>query len=119
MYRYKDIGPRKFIVCGKIVTRCDFRLINSLGLIIECSIFRPEAMEERALPCVIYLHGNCSCRLEALSIMPSLLSRDIALVCFDFSGCGLSEGNFISLGYHERNDLTAVINYLQEYENIE
>jgi hypothetical protein len=29
-----------------------------------------------------------------------LLSRNITVFAFDFAGCGLSEGEFISLGYY-------------------
>jgi len=40
--------------------------------------------------CVIYLHGNSSSRLEALGILEFLIPYDIAVIAFDFSGCGLS-----------------------------
>lgn len=33
---------------------------------------------------------------------------------FDFAGCGLSEGEYISLGYYEKDDLETVINHLRE-----
>lgn len=65
------------------------------------------------LPCVIFLHGNSSCRLEALPLVPLLAPLWISLLCFDFSGCGLSEGEFISLGWYERDDLAACIEYLR------
>ena len=32
---------------------------------------------------------------------------------FDFSGSGLSDGEFVSLGWWEREDLAAVIEYLR------
>ena len=32
---------------------------------------------------------------------------------FDFSGCGLSDGEYISLGINESDDLEAVVNYLR------
>ena len=41
-----------------------------------------------------------------------LLSRNIALCCFDFSGCGNAEGEYVSLGVHEQEDLEAVLGYL-------
>ena len=34
------------------------------------------------------------------------LARRIALFCFDFGGCGLSEGEYVSLGWHEREPAT-------------
>ena len=32
---------------------------------------------------------------------------------FDFSGCGLSDGEYISLGVHESEDLKVVVEYLR------
>jgi alpha-beta hydrolase superfamily lysophospholipase len=43
-----------------------------------------------------------------------LASRDITVFTFDFAGCGLSEGDYISLGYYERGDVDAVFRYLRE-----
>jgi pimeloyl-ACP methyl ester carboxylesterase len=45
--------------------------------------------------------------------MPTLLSRGVALFCFDFAGCGRSDGEYISLGWHEREDLATVVDYLR------
>ncbi len=36
---------------------------------------------------------------------------------FDFAGSGLSDGEYISLGYYEREDLAAVVEYLQKERN--
>ena len=41
-------------------------------------------------PCVIYLHGNSSSRVEGTSLIELLLPNDIALVLMDFAGCGHS-----------------------------
>ena len=37
----------------------------------------------------------------------------MTLFCLDFSGSGLSDGEFISLGHYEREDLKVVIDYLR------
>ena len=42
----------------------------------------------------------------------------ITVFTFDFSGCGLSEGEYISLGYYERDDVEAIINYLRQSDEI-
>ena len=52
------------------------------------------------MPVVIYLHGNSSSRIEGLNVARELLKRNINLFVFDFAGSGLSEGEYISLGYH-------------------
>ena len=41
--------------------------------------------------------------------MEFLLPHKIAMFCFDFSGAGKSQGEFISLGWHERDDVAAVV----------
>jgi len=42
-----------------------------------------------------------------------LLSLDVSVFSFDFSGCGRSQGEFVSLGYHEREDLASVLEHLK------
>jgi fermentation-respiration switch protein FrsA (DUF1100 family) len=66
------------------------------------------------MPCVIYLHGNSSCRLEALDAVTYLLPSNITLFCFDFAGCGLSQGEYISLGWYERDDLNQIVEHLRK-----
>lgn len=63
---------------------------------------------------MIYLHGNSSSRLEALSCLPILLKYDITLFCLDLSGSGHSDGEYVSLGYYERDDLSVVIEHLRQ-----
>jgi len=39
--------------------------------------------------------------MEALRLIPDMIDRGIALFCFDFSGSGLSEGEYVTLGVNE------------------
>jgi alpha/beta superfamily hydrolase len=65
------------------------------------------------MPVCIYMHGNAGCKLEAEVYAEMLLTNGINLFAFDFSGCGHSEGEWVTLGFKERNDLAAVFNYLK------
>lgn len=58
-------------------------------------LIRDGSIEELSRPCVIYLHGNCSSRLEAIhcGCLKLLLPLGVSVLCFDFTGSGLSEGN--------------------------
>ena len=112
-YDPEDIGPSRFQTNGIVVTRRDVDLKNRRGHLIRCSHFEPEIRASPELPCVIYLHGNCSSRLEALQCVPTLLPSQISLFALDFSGSGLSDGEYVSLGYHERDDLAVVVDYLR------
>ena len=89
--------------------------MNRRGHFLECSHFEPYDEERVAdsLPVVIYLHGNCSSRLEALACVPILLPANITLFTMDLSGSGLSEGEFISLGWYERDDVELVVEFLR------
>lgn len=80
-------------------------------------------MHEKPHNCIIYLHGNSSSRVEALGVLEFVVPFDMALCALDFSGwttwslfsqgCGLSEGDYVSLGFHEQNDVEAAINYIR------
>jgi len=48
------------------------------------------------------LHGNSSSRLEALQFIKVLIPNGISVISFDFSGSGMSEGEYVSLGYYEQ-----------------
>jgi alpha/beta superfamily hydrolase len=87
--------------------REDIELRNPSGNLLMCSHFQPiedERMSEK-MPCVIYLHGNCSSRVEGLSAAKILLPMDMTVFFFDFSGCGKSEGDWVTLGFKEQLDL--------------
>ncbi len=64
------------------------------------------------------MHGNSSCRLEALEIVPLMLPSNITLFCFDFSGCGMSQGEYISLGWYEREDLNMIVEHLRKARRV-
>lgn len=85
---------------------------------LVCSHFEPSKRIAPLLPCVIYLHGNSSNRLEALACIEILLPLNITLFCFDFSGCGLSEGEYISLGYFEKDDVSFIIDHLRSTNTV-
>lgn len=87
---------------------------------MQVSHFEPAENERVAekLPCVIYMHGNASSRLEAFNAAYTLLPENVTVFTFDFSGCGLSEGDYISLGWHEKDDLQVVIDYLRQTQRV-
>ena len=96
----------------------DFTLKNSRGQTLHVSHWTPDTVKGRPHPCVIWLHGNSSSREEALTIMDSVIPLRISLVALDFSGCGHSEGDFVTLGWHERDDVSTVVTHLRANKNI-
>jgi pimeloyl-ACP methyl ester carboxylesterase len=69
-------------------------------------------------PVIIYLHGNSSSRVEVIPQLGHLLSLGLTVLSFDFSGSGHSDGEYVSLGYHEADDLDAVIRYLRNTKQV-
>ncbi len=54
------------------------------------------------IPCVVYLHGNSGCRLDADDdFVDPYLDRGVSVFSFDFSGCGESDGDFVTLGFRQ------------------
>lgn len=115
-YDASRLGPTEFIAGGIRAARRDVKIRTARGSLLECSHFVPRQAKDvrRKFPVVIYLHGNASSRLEAFGLVGSLISQNISLFCFDAAGCGLSEGEYISLGWHEKDDLAAVVRHLRQ-----
>ena len=59
------------------------------------------------------MHGNAGNKTEAYDLIDLLGPSGISLLTFDFSGCGNSEGEWVTLGWKEKQDLETVIGYLQ------
>ncbi|OMJ91620.1 hypothetical protein SteCoe_5766 [Stentor coeruleus] len=114
-YSISDLGPAEFEIKGKIYKRTDLQVKNHRNLTLECSFFEPadDYRVAEKLPCVIYLHGNCSSRIEALPGVQCLLPDNITVFSFDMAGSGLSQGEYISLGWYERDDIDCVVEYLR------
>ena len=94
-----DLGPSLFFINGRVFKRTDCQIKNSRNLTLQCSFFEPIGRQKTTLPCVIYCHGNCGSRLDAYESVELLLPKEISVFVFDFAGSGISEGDFVSLGY--------------------
>ena len=112
-YDLAELGPPEFTIRGRRFARKDFDLVNKLGLTIRASHWEPVLRGAPTLPCVVYLHGNSSCRAEAIEYVETVLSLGVTLMAIDFAGCGMSEGQYISLGWFEQDDVATVMEYLR------
>lgn len=109
-----SLGPKIFQLGSNVYERTDFELINPRGFKLKCSHYQPTDRQRKAirLPCVIYCHGNCGSRCDALDAVQMLLPYNITVLAFDFSGSGLSEGDYVSLGFYEKQDVSTLVEYL-------
>ncbi|CAK76420.1 unnamed protein product (macronuclear) [Paramecium tetraurelia] len=113
-YHLKDLGNDLFKIKDTITKRTDFEIYNNRNQKLQCSLFEPIKMQGNPHPCMIYLHGNSSSRIEAFTIIEYLIPANISVCGIDLSGSGLSEGEYISLGFHECHDVVCLYDYLRE-----
>merc|ERR1712032_851656 len=107
------LGPPAFIFCGRRFTRTDFSLKTNRGLNLQCSHWEPVERTSDRIPVVVYMHGNSSARVEVIPQLSYLLSLGLAVFSFDFAGSGRSDGEYVSLGFYEREDLMCVVAHLR------
>lgn len=108
------LWERDFMLAGRSYKRQDLEIRNARGHVLQCSHYMPSPFpEDTPLPCVVYCHGNSGCRADANEAAVILLPSNITLFTLDFTGSGLSDGDYVSLGWHEKDDLKVVVSYLR------
>jgi len=139
-YDVRQLGPASFAYGAARGARAppyvrdDFFVANARGLRVACSLWRPAGPSEvtqavvgrRAScllydeklpladsPTLIYLHGNASCRVEACTTLSLCCGLGLSVCAIDCSGSGASDGEYISLGLYEAEDVVAVVDHLK------
>ena len=104
----------------KLDAGVDSELRNERGLLIQYSRWTPrttdacgEEAAAQAKKVVVYLHSNSSCRLAVVRspVVESVCASGYSLLALDFSGCGHSDGEYVTLGCYEQQDASAVVQY--------
>ncbi|XP_057521118.1 uncharacterized protein LOC130801314 isoform X1 [Amaranthus tricolor] len=114
-----DLLDQEFMLKGKWYQRKDIEIKNNRGDALQCSHYSPLVSPVgKLLPCVIYCHGNSGCRADASEAAIILLPLNITVFTLDFSGSGLSGGEHVTLGWNEKDDLKAVVDYLRSDGNV-
>lgn len=105
-----SLGPKTRYLPMKEITiqREDFTVTNKQNLKIVASFYKLDKDFNKERPCVIYLHSHGANRIEGVTLL-NYIFPNYSLCVFDFSGCGLSEGEYISLGIKEADDVESVI----------
>lgn len=67
---------------------------------------------------IVMVHGRNASRHEALRDVPSLHAQGHNLLLIDLRHSGKSERSFISMGFHERLDVHAAVDYLLQSKAI-
>ena len=53
-----------------------------------------------------------------MEYLGKLIRQNISLVTFDFSGSGNAEGQYVTLGYYEQEDLQEVVDYIRKNSKV-
>ena len=111
-YSSLQLGLPRFSINGESYIRKDFQILNDNGLSLRCSHF--QSATHKYQPCVVYCHGNSGSRLDCLDILGHLLPLKVSVLAFDFAGSGQSEGEWVSMGHFEKDDIRAVVRHLEQ-----
>ncbi|KAJ1496437.1 Alpha/Beta hydrolase protein, partial [Baffinella frigidus] len=117
-YTVEELGPSRYLLHEQMCIRRDLELRNRMKMKLFCSHYLPVNTDslkvDVPVPCVVYLHGNSGSRMDADDLVDFYLEHNISVFSVDFSGCGQSEGEYVTLGHREKEDLQTVLDYLAE-----
>jgi len=113
-----DLGPAEVDVWpdgGLKAVRQDHTMTCYGGKKIVFSIWRIQDVNggsNAPRPFVVYLHSAVGARPEALQALHTSLRAGANFAALDFEGSGLSEGEIVTWGYYENNDVVDVVRHL-------
>lgn len=114
-YNLKNIGNVELGPNLPVIPRIPVSFKNSQKLNIQGSLYPPVGFPHKLpLATVIYLHGNAGTQVEGRFMVKYLAPRGIASFCFDFSGSGNSDGETVTLGLKEKDDVVDVCKFLEK-----
>jgi alpha-beta hydrolase superfamily lysophospholipase len=70
-------------------------------------------------PAVVLCHGIRTGRRECLPMALRFRALGYNVLCFDFRAHGASDGQFISVGLHETNDVLGAVQYLKQRPEVD
>ncbi|EAX88678.1 Clan SC, family S9, unassigned serine peptidase [Trichomonas vaginalis G3] len=108
VYQLGDIPQFNKIPGYGQILRIGFAVVSKRGYRMYGSFYEaPDAISGN--PVVFYLHGNASNQLEGRFAVSLFVPLGISVSCFDFIGCGASEGDYVTLGHFEVDDTNTLI----------
>jgi len=93
-------------------------LTTSDGLTLAGWLVKPGNDGKRS-PAIIICHGLGSNRSDLTELAVLLARRGYLVLAFDFRAHGDSEGSRTSLGYHEKKDVRAALDYLSSLPGVD
>eukprot|EP00892_Ulva_mutabilis_P009090 jgi/Ulvmu1/6553/UM003_0187.1 len=97
------------------IRRQDFVITNQRDERLQCSYWEPDdpIVTSKPIPAVVYCHCNSGSRLDAAEAISILLPMGVRVFALDFSGSGISEGDYVTLGANEVEDLSCLVDFIR------
>ncbi|KAA6389176.1 MAG: putative alpha/beta hydrolase family protein [Streblomastix strix] len=87
-----------------------FDIPNRGAKIIKAVLWRPYTLQlNKDTPVIVCSHGNAENKKNSREMAYLMRKEQIAIVGFDFTGCGNSSGQYVTMGKNELPDLEDVI----------
>ena len=112
-YSLESLGPPTQSWENVTYTRNDGTFKNKRGHELAYTYFCPDAVDHSTSYTIIYLHSHGGCRVEGYHLLRVCGSHQISLCLFDYSGAGLSDGDYLSMGIHEKEDTVTLLDFLR------
>jgi hypothetical protein len=96
-YNINLICPKEQKINNKTIERIDFNVKNDEGKNISAMILKEKF--SKPTDTILYLHGNGGNKVEALSLTSMIAKYNIAVISFDFIGCGNSDIGYLTYGH--------------------
>lgn len=111
------VCPREQLIDGRLIERIDFSVPRDDGSNISAVILREKHRQVKEA--LLYLHGNGGSKIEILGVLPLIGEHGVAVISFDFVGCGNSDPGMLTYGINESADAETVLREAYKYIEVE
>lgn len=99
--------PKEQLIDNRVVERIDFTVPRDDGSNISAVILREKGKVVK--DAILYFHGNGGSKIEVMGVMPLISEHSLAVISFDFVGCGNSDDGYLTYGLNESADAETVL----------
>jgi hypothetical protein len=114
-YPVDSLGPERRKMDDSIIyERKDCKIKNHKNLKLEYTLFQIKGPSSALRPrhVLVYLHSHGGNRTEGTFVLRYAYKMGLNVCIFDFSGSGMSEGEYCTLGFEEHHDIDDIISHL-------
>jgi hypothetical protein len=95
-YNINSVCPREQMIDNHLLERIDFNVPRDDGSNISAVILREK--HKTTHDAMLYFHGNGGSKIEIMGVLPLIAEHNVAIISFDFVGCGNSDAGYLTYG---------------------